>query len=108
MNKPIASEGEEEASISSSLRKLDEEAICFYCGIGEQLRKKVNECMVKKQDDGQHKPRRAPHLTSRVKEATMNIMISVNLWFLVSLCLMSVLIGALLFARVGGRDRRRY
>jgi hypothetical protein len=36
----------------------------------------------------------------------MNVMLNINVWFLVSLCLISLLIGGLLFgSRGGGRGR---
>ncbi len=37
----------------------------------------------------------------------MNVMLQVNLWFLISLCLASLVIGALLFGRSGGGNRYR-
>jgi hypothetical protein len=38
----------------------------------------------------------------------MDITIAVNLWFLVSLCLICVVLGGLLFSGRGSRDRYRY
>jgi hypothetical protein len=39
----------------------------------------------------------------------MDVTIQVNLWFLISLCLVFMLLGGLLFSRrSGGRDRYRY